>query len=428
MAMFFYRLLMSVALTLLRVRFMVRARLGFPGSPTLQDRLFAPDPRPGGDPLIWLHGASNGELASARTVMETLLARAPALGLLVTTNTESARRMVLDWNLPRTTVRIAPFDDRRLVAAFLARLRPAALVMVENELWPNRLLLCAQSGIPVFILAARMSERSARVWSRLPGLARKLTAAVRYLSAQDTASETRFRALGLPADRVGPPTNLKSANLKSAATRAAAPPPGWAHPREKTLLAASTHEGEETVVLDAFAAARDAVPGLRLILAPRHPRRRDAIEAEITRHGLAFATRSRGQQPGADLPVYLADTLGEMDLWYHAAGLCFVGGSLTDRGGHTPFEPAAHDAVILHGPHVANSAPAYAALARAGASIVVTDAASLATAIGSLADPARQTALGTAARAALLPLRDPTGIAAFYHALAAATGLDTGKI
>ncbi len=418
MAMFFYRFVMPVALTLLRVRFLVRAKLGFPVSPTLQDRLFPPDPRPGNDPLIWLHGASNGELASARKVMETLLARAPALCVLVTTNTESARRMVLDWNLPRTTVRIAPFDDRRLVAAFLARLRPAALVMVENELWPNRLLLCAESGIPVFILAARMSERSARFWSRLPGLTHKLTAAVRYLSAQDTASEARFLALGLPADRVGPLTNLKSS-----ATRAAAPAAGWPFPREKTFLAASTHEGEETVVLDAFASARDAMPGLRLILAPRHPRRRDAIEAEIARHGLAFATRSRGQQPGAALPVYLADTLGEMDLWYHAAGLCFVGGSLTDRGGHTPFEPAAHDVVILHGPHVANSAPAYAALARAGASIVVTDAATLATAIGSLADPARQTALGTAAREALLPLQDRTGIAAFYQALAAATDL-----
>ena len=231
-------------------------------------------------------------------------------------------------------------------------------------------------------------------------------------------------ALGLPRGRIGPQVNLKSGTLPLPGGGLAGQP----FRRADTLLAASTHDGEDAIVLDAFVAARAARPGLRLILAPRHPRRRDAIEAEIARRGLGFATRSRGQQPGAGLPVYLADTMGEMDLWYRAAGLCFVGGSLTDNGGHTPFEPAAHGAVILHGPHVANSAPAYAALASAGASIVVTDAATLATAIGSLADPARQTALGTAAREALLPLQDRTGIAAFYQALAVATGLDTVKI
>ena len=417
-----YRLLTALILGLLRMRFLAPAVFGLPVSAPCREWLLPPDNRRDGGrddgPLIWFHGASNGELTSARAVLETLLGRAPDLRLLVTTNTVSARRMVMQWNLPRTSVRIAPFDNRALVAAFLARLRPAALIMIESELWPNRLIRCAEINLPVLVLGARMSARSAGLWGRFPGLTRKLFGAVRYLSAQDLLSEARFCDLGLAADKIGPLVNLKSA--------AAPTTPGqvlWPHPRSETLLAASTHAGEDAIVLDAFVSARRSRPGLHVILAPRHPRRRAEIEAQMTRRGLGFATRSRGQQPDVASPVYLADTLGEMGLWYAAAGLCFVGGSLTDNGGHTPFEPAACGAVILHGPHVANFAAAYAALTRAGAACAVTDAATLAQAIQALADPSRQSSLAQAARAALLPLQDAGGLDGFYRALAVATGL-----
>jgi 3-deoxy-D-manno-octulosonic-acid transferase len=208
--------------------------------------------------------------------------------------------------------------------------------------------------------------------------------------------------------------------------KSAAAPSGTAalpFPRAATLLAASTHEGEEAVVLDAFARARAQRPDLRLILAPRHPRRRDAVEAAIRAAGLAFATRSRGAEPAADIPVYLADTLGEMDRWYAGAGMTFVGGSLVPLGGHTPFEPAAHGSAILTGPHVANAAPAYAALLAEGGALAVTDAESLARAILRLADPAVREAQAEAAARALAPFAADAAIAAFLAALSRETGL-----
>ena len=124
--------------------------------------------------------------------------------------------------------------------------------------------------------------------------------------------------------------------------------------RASTVLAASTHEGEDEAIVQGFAAARATRPDLRLILAPRHPRRGPRIAALLERAGLAHATRSAGEVPGPDSAVYLADTMGEMALWYRLAGITFVGGSLVDAGGHTPFEPAGAGSAILHGPHVGN--------------------------------------------------------------------------
>jgi 3-deoxy-D-manno-octulosonic-acid transferase len=241
-------------------------------------------------------------------------------------------------------------------------------------------------------------------------------ACIVWLAPQDRGSGERFVALGLPADRLGPVLTLKSLPEQAGGAPAG---PARAH----TLLAASTHAGEDEVVLDAFVAARAALPGLRLILAPRHPRRRDGIEALIRARGLAFATRSRGVEPAEGLPVYLADTLGEMDRWYGMAGMTFVGGSLVEKGGHTPFEPAAHGSAILHGPHRTNFAPAYAALVAGRGAVEVANADDLAAAILALADPAAQAALAGRARAALAPFADKAATAAVLAALAAATGI-----
>lgn len=403
-----YRFLMWLAGLSLRLR---AALAPWPGA----ERLRAPEPPEGAGPVVWLHGASNGELAAARPVIAALRSALPGLRLVVTANSLSGRDLVQGLALPGTAVRLAPHDDTRTLKRFLDAARPAALIVIENELWPNRLRLAAARGIPVFCLAARISERSAGAWRRIPGLARSVIGAITWLAPQDTASRDRFRALGLPEDRIGPLMVLKSA----AGAIDAAPLPC---PRATTLLAASTHAGEEAIVLAAFKRALAARPDLRLILAPRHPRRRAEVEAAIRDAGLAFATRSAGAEPDAALPVYLADTLGEMDRWYAGAGMTFVGGSLVDRGGHTPFEPAAHGSAILTGPHVANAAPAYAALLAAGGAIEVTDAASLAAAILGLADSRAQVRQAEAAARALAPFTAGAAVAAFLAALARETG------
>lgn len=384
------------------------------------ERLVPPPRREGGAPAIWIHGASNGELTAARPLIAALARRLPEASLLITTNSRTGRALASGWGLARTSVRLAPIDRRRLVRAFLDHLRPSALVMVENELWPDRMLECARRGIPVLVLGGRMSEKSFRFWRRLPGLARPVLGAVRWLAPQDEGSRARFLALGLDPATLGPTLVMKAAPGESGSDRSADPPAD----RARTFLAASTHAGEEAAALDAFAALRPAHPGLRLILAPRHPRRRDEIEALIAARGLAFATRSRGQDRDPDLPVYLADTLGEMARWYREAGLCFVGGSLAPRGGHTPFEPATAGSVILHGPSLENFAGPYRALAEAGAALAVADADGLARALAPLiGDAAAQARLAGAARAALAPFRDQSGGEDFFDALADLTGL-----
>ncbi|MCV2874118.1 3-deoxy-D-manno-octulosonic acid transferase [Defluviimonas sp. WL0050] len=407
--MFFYRLLARILFSAYALRLTVSAR-----GDVYTERMGRLTAREGSGPLLWLHAASNGELTSARSVIDTLQSRAPGLRLLVTTNSETARTLAKSWGLDAI---LAPLDMPGPVHRFLDTMHPAALVVVENELWPERLTACAERGIPVFVIGARMSASSARNWGRVPDLARQVMESIRFLSAQDAASEARFRTLGLRPDRIGPVTNLKSA-AKAANAETSLP-----FPRAMTLLAASTHEGEEEVALTAFAKAHAERPDLRLILAPRHPRRRDQVERLITATGLSHATRSRGDAPASATVIYHADTMGEMDLWYAAAGMTLVGGSLVDHGGHTPFEPAAHGSAMLHGPHTSNSAPAYDALRQAGGSVEVKTAEDLTTAILSLADPGKQAHLTRRATEALAGLATTNGLDHFYIELARATGL-----
>lgn len=410
-----YRLLVSLLAPLMVLRLLWRRLRGAEPAGALAERL-GRAPRAAG-PVLWLHGASNGELTSARALLAALIAEAPGLRVLVTANTLTARKMVQGWALPGVTVALAPLDHRLVLRRFLARARPAALVVVENEFWPNRLAACAKAGIPVLVIGARMSARSARRWARLPSLARPLVRAIHLLSAQDAASEAHFRQLGLQADRIGPALNLKAGLAPAVPAELSGLAPLFDRPR--TLLAASTHAGEEAPVLEAFAQLWQADPAWRLILAPRHPRRAGEVAALIAAAGLGHARRSQAELPGPQAPVLLADTMGEMPLWYALAGITFVGGSLVDKGGHTPFEPAAQDSAILHGPHVGNAAEAYAALQDAGAARLVTDAASLAATAGAL-DASGQARLAAAARRALAPAGADRARAALQSAILAA--------
>lgn len=394
--MFFYRLLSLVLVPVLALRLGWRVLRGAEPSLAFRERLGGGEAAPPGG--LWLHAASNGELASARPLIDALFDEGPELRLLITTNTVTARQMALgwaqqDWARGRIIVRAAPLDARWVLRRFLTRLRPATLVVIENELWPNRMQLCAATGLPVFVIGARMSARSAARWRRT-GLGPGLMSAITALSAQDPASEASFLALGLAPEKLLPIVNLKTAVEAPAATETL----GW--PRHQTVLAASTHEGEEEIVLEAFVAARQRQPDLRLILAPRHPRRAAEIARMITARGLSYATRSKAE--AADQPVLLADTMGEMANWYASAGICFVGATLVPKGGHTPFEPVAYGCAILHGGSVSNHAAAFEALDRQGGARLTPDRAALTE--GFLMQAAEQDRLATQAGRALAAL------------------------
>ncbi|MGA0616746.1 3-deoxy-D-manno-octulosonic acid transferase [Paracoccus sp. KR1-242] len=347
--------------------------------------LTGPEVVPGG---IWLHAASVGELTSARLLAEAL---ADQSRLTVTTNSTTGRALAskLGW-----TAVLAPLDVPQAVGRFLDRIEPSVLVTVENELWPNRSVMADELGVAQVVVGARISARSAERWARLPRLIRPMLERIDLLSAQDAGSEQRLMQLGLPPDAIGSRLNLKLLDP------ARIQPPHDGPDRAETVLAASTHEGEDEIVLDAYLAAREIVPGLRLILAPRHPVRGDAVAARLAARGIAFRRRSTGGD--LDAQILLADTLGEMADWYAAAGICVTCGSFADHGGHTPWEPGAWRCAILHGPHVSNHAADYADLDAAGAAMGCT-AADLSARLVELAqDPRRQRGMGKTAREMLL--------------------------
>lgn len=369
-----------------------------------------PQPQPGG---LWIHGASVGELASARVLIAAL---ARDFSVTVTANSLTGREAARDWGFQAC---LAPLDVPGALRRFLDRVQPAVQITIENEIWPNRAAALAARGIPQVVIGARMSARSARRWSRMPGLIAPVLAGIDTLSAQDRATEARLLELGLRPDVLA-----GRLQLKLLAPAAIVPGPGgpW---RDRTILAASTHEGEEEIVLDGWMRARAADPGLRLILAPRHPLRGDEVAAMLAGRGLAFQRRSRGGDETA--PLLLADTMGEMARWYDRAAICVTGGSFNDRGGHTPWEPAAHFCAILHGPHVENFSSDYMDLGASGASLEVSGDG-LAEALTALAgDAPRRARMGQAARAVLMrDAGDPAPLLARIGALAR-PGLATGR-
>lgn len=411
----FYRFLLTLAAPF------VLLRLWRAGMQDLPDRLGAGGQGIPAGAVIWLHAASNGELTAAQPLIEALLARDPRLRLVVTCNSATGKALAEGWGLPRLHARLAPLDYALAVRRFIGNWQPDALIVIENELWPNRIAAMHRLDRPVIVLSGRMSARSARVWRRLPGLARRVMAGLSHVAPQDSASGARFPALGLAEPALGPVLNLKQLGSADPADAGDIACLSQIFDRDKTVLAASTHEGEESVLLRGFADALHDQPDLRLILAPRHARRGPEVAQLISRARLGYATRSRGEVPGPDQPVYLADTMGEMGLWYGLAGLTFVGGSLMPKGGHTPFEPAAHDSALLHGPHLENFAEIYAALEAAGATRRIAGAEEFATAILTLT-PEDRAAMTAAARSAIATLQRGAGLGPVIDRIATLTG------
>lgn len=341
---------------------------------------------------IWIHGASNGELKSARPLIEELRSARPDLGVTVTTNTVSGRDMVRGWELAEVSAFCAPLDLRIPTKRLLAKRRVVALLSLENELWPNRLVTTSEQGIPVCLVAAKVSRKSAKIWKRLPSLRRAMFQSLSFLAPQDRGSRNRFLALGVREDQMAPIIELKS--LYKADPIA---PPALPRPRSEIWLAASSHEGEEDIVLNALDALRQKGDAPLLILAPRHPKRATEIVELLKTKGFCYAQRSLGQQPDPSTEVYLADTMGEMPMWYKSASVTFVAGSFADKGGHTPFEPAAYNTAILHGPSTSNFRRIYRELDAVGGAILVPTPSDLANSVArAMEDPGRLTERATA--------------------------------
>ena len=380
----------------------VRRRRGGPAS--LPERFGHGGPSDG-TPRLWIHGASVGEATAGRAVFDAARARRPAVPTVATSHTPTGVQAVQAWAGNGTAVRLAPWDTPSVVRRFVRGWSPAAYVFSDSELWPSRLLALHRTGAVILGANARVSDRSADRWTRFaPGLIEALLRRVDLLCPQDDASAERFLRLGLPPDRMGPTEELK-AGLTPSDPLSDEDALRSRLPRDRLVLAASTHPGEEDMALEAFAAARRAVPDLRLAVAPRHPARAGEVAASIRRHGFGAVPRLSGAIEELDDPdaVYLVDTLGELRRFYAISALAFVGGSTGTLGGHTPHEPAFEGCAVAHGPDTANAADAYAALGRADAAVTVRTPADLAEAFALVARPGRLAAMADRAREALRP-------------------------
>ncbi len=341
--------------------------------------------RPDG-PLVWTHGASIGETTSLLALVEALAAR--GLTVLVTSGTVSSAE-VLSRRLPAGAIhQYLPLDAPAFAARFLDHWRPSLALFAESELWPNLMGALRTREIPLVLVNARMSARSEARWARAPSVIGELLGRVSLCLAQSEADAARFGRLG--ASRVAVSGNLKldlppppadPALVETLASRLAGRP---------VWLAASTHVGEDEAVIAAHLALKARHPGLLTVVAPRHPVRGQAIAEAAHAAGLDANRRQEGGRLEDTLDIHVADTIGELGLFYRIAPLVFVGGSLVPHGGQNPIEPARLGCTIVHGPHVQNFAELYAALDRDGGALALTADGALTRAVAELIDdPAR---------------------------------------
>jgi 3-deoxy-D-manno-octulosonic-acid transferase len=353
-------------------------------------------PRPEGR-LVWFHAASVGETLSLLELIRRMGTARPGAHFLVTTGTVTSATILATRLPPRTLHQYAPMDTRASVRRFLDHWRPDLAVWTESEFWPRLMHETYRRGVPMALVNARISKRSRDRWRWMPGMARTLLRRFVHVLAQDEQTAHFLVRMGISPGRVEVSGTLKEGSAAlpcNEAERAALAAQIAGRP---TWLAASTHEGEEEIAAEAQAIAARAAHRLLLIIAPRHPERGPAIAARLAEQGWSVCLRSRDEDPDDDTAIYVADTLGEMGLWYRLAAVSLVGGSLVPIGGHNPFEPAALGSAILHGPHVENFVDVYARLTAAEAAIEVTDATSLAAALGEAIAPDRAARMAHAA-------------------------------
>lgn len=362
-----------------------RVKAGKEDPGRLNERFGKPNsPRPEGV-LVWLHGASVGESLMLATLVEELGGLHPQLNFLVTTGTLTSAAMMEKLLASNALHQFVPLDTQAAVTGFLDHWQPDLAVFAESEIWPNLILETARRGTPMALINARMNEKSLRNWRRRPDTARWLFACFDWIGAADNRTRDGLENLiGEPVPLVG--------NLKLEAKPMPPEPHALSRVKvalagRKVWLAASTHPREESIMLSANAMLKARHPNALLILAPRHPERAGEIEKLMKRQDHQWARRSRDEMPQSQDDVWLADTLGEMALWYSVAPASVIAGSLrNDIGGHNPIEATQAGSSIISGEHVASFQDVYDAYRTEQAVIWAEDAHSIAEAVEAIWD------------------------------------------
>lgn len=369
-----------------------RALRGKEDSLRMRERLgHASLPRPNGR-LVWIHGASVGESVAALPLADAFLKSGESV--LVTSGTVTSARMMAERLPDKAIHQYAPIDTPSATARFLAHWKPDAALFVESELWPNLLYRAAGQGVKLALVNGRMSERSFHGWSRARSVASSLLSLFDICLMQDKESAERLRRLGAPRVVVSgslkadaPPLPASEEKLAALRTAIGSRP---------ILLAAQTHPGEDETVLPAHDALRANYPSLLTILVPRHTER--GADIAMLCGSRPVRQRSKGELPDAQTAIYVADTMGELGLFYRLAPFCFVGGTLVPIGGHNPLEAARLHCGTLFGPHTESFSQAYdTLLAKHGGLRVASTREIVEAAQNLLGDPTRAKAMGDAA-------------------------------
>ena len=373
-----------------------RARKGKEDAARLAERMGrSAIARPEGQ-LVWVHGASVGESLAALPLVSALLEK-PGRHILVTTGSVTSAQLMAERLPPRAFHQYAPIDASAAVRRFLGHWRPDLALFVESELWPNLILETRARNIPMALVNARLSERSYRGWQRARSLAARLLSSFDVCLAQDADVAARLTALGARAVRIAGALKADAPPLPVDETALAAF--NAALGGRPLFLAASTHPGEDDALLSVAGALRDSGSNALTGIVPRHPQRGREIEALAGLRGFSVARRGAGALPSPTTQIYVADTLGELGLFYRAARIAFLGGSLVPHGGQNPLEPARLGTAILTGPHTHNFDEIYATLLGAqGEGRVETNDALIACVLRLIGDPSAATRLGRSAK------------------------------
>ncbi|WP_091876448.1 lipid IV(A) 3-deoxy-D-manno-octulosonic acid transferase [Massilia yuzhufengensis] len=365
------------------------------------ERLGFPDAAPSTRLTLWVHAVSVGETRAAEPLVEALLLAYPDSRILLTHMTPTGRATgaaLFGHHGERVLQSYLPYDTGFMVARFLRRFTPRVCILMETEVWPNLIAGCARAGVPVALVNARLSERSLRRGRKMGALMTDAARAITLVAAQTEGDAERVRSLGAPTVAVTGSIKFDVVPPASALEKGA-----WLRERVKrrpVFLCASTREGEEALVLDAWQRAPDKPQDALLAIVPRHPQRFDEVEKMIAARGLSVTRRSTLDGGALQADVLLGDSMGEMFAYFAACDCTFIGGSLMPLGGQNLIEACALGKPVLVGEHTFNFAQATDEAVQDGAALRVADAdALIAAALRLLEDDAARAAMGAHALA-----------------------------
>ena len=304
---------------------------------------------------ILVHAVSVGETIAAIPLIRALQQQYPDLPITVTTMTPTGSERVKSLLKDSVSHVYLPYDLPCAIKRFLKITRPKLVIIMETELWPNFISQCHKNAIPLIIANARLSERSAKRYSKLGTTIKQLLAKISMVAAQNKQDGERFTTLGLPSDHLTVTGSIKfDINLTTEQQQKIANLKQQWQLNRPVFIVASTHDGEDEIILKAFKQLLLQHPDLLLILVPRHPERFKTVEKLIKNNQFNYITRSSNQIPTDQTQVVLGDTMGELLEFYSVADIAFIGGSLVDHGGHNPLEPALHHIPIISGQYFFN--------------------------------------------------------------------------